>query len=60
MMQLKKGCKRPDMDVDVLTLGGVSDPKTVVAEPGVLEFNTEGGVTELQNTFKVTSPAKHL
>ncbi|KAK6233320.1 hypothetical protein SCA6_003393 [Theobroma cacao] len=54
MKQLIKGCKPADMDVDVLTLGGVSEPKTVVvAEPGVLEFNTEGGVTELQNTCRI-------
>ena len=56
MMQLIKGCKPADMDVDLLTLGGVSDPKTVVVAPGLLEFNTEGGVMELQNTCRVTSP----
>ena len=40
----------------MLTLGGVSDPKTVVeAEPGLLEFKTEVGMTELQNTCRVTS-----
>ncbi|KAK9016848.1 hypothetical protein V6N11_079341 [Hibiscus sabdariffa] len=59
MIPLKVGCTPTDMDIDVLTPGGASDPKTLVVEelePGVLEFSTEGGVTELQNTFKLTSP----
>ncbi|KAE8677751.1 MuDR family transposase isoform 2 [Hibiscus syriacus] len=59
MILLRVGCKTTDMDVDVLTSGGASDPKTLVVaelEPGVIEFSTEGGVTQLQYTFKLTSP----
>lgn len=49
MMQVKGGCKLTDRDIDVLTVGGISEPKTLVVvepEPGVLEFKTEGGTTE--------------
>lgn len=34
-------------DVDVLTTGGLSDPKP---DAGLLEFNTPGGATELSVT----------
>lgn len=55
MMQVKGGCKLTDTDIDVLTVGGISEPKTLVVvepEPGVLEFKTEGGTTELQNSIQ--------
>lgn len=49
MMPPIDGCKDADLDVEVLKPGGVSDPKPVVVpEPGLLEFNTDGGVTVLQ------------
>ncbi|KAF2324076.1 hypothetical protein GH714_006502 [Hevea brasiliensis] len=49
MMHPIDGCKVVDLDVEVLKPGGISDPKPVVVpEPGLLEFNTDGGVTVLQ------------
>lgn len=48
MMQPTKGCKPQEKDAVVFAAGGFSYPKTVVPEAGLLVFNTEGGVPELQ------------
>lgn len=49
MMQPIKGCKPDEKDVDVFAGGGLSNPKPVVPEAGLLlVFNTVGGVPELQ------------
>ena len=46
---MKDGCfQAADTDGEVLVTGVPSDPKTVV---GLLEFSTDGGVTELANTL---------
>ena len=56
MMHLLYGCREAELDVEVLTPGGVSDPKTVeVPEPGLLEFKTDGGVPVLQKEHKFMS-----
>lgn len=47
MMQPIKGCKPDEKDVDVFAGGGLSNPKPVVPEAGLLlVFNTVGGVPE--------------
>ena len=48
MIQPIKGCKPYEKDVVVFATGGFPNPKTVVPEAGLLVFNTEGGVPELQ------------
>ena len=48
MIQPIKGCKPYEKDVVVFATGGFPNPKTVVLEAGLLVFNTEGGVPELQ------------
>lgn len=49
LMQPIDGCIVVDLDVEVLKPGGVSDPNPVVVPgTGLLEFNTDGGVTVLQ------------
>lgn len=39
-------CEPSEVDVEVFTTGGLSVPKT---DAGVLEFNTDGGVTDLKS-----------
>ncbi|KAJ4957151.1 hypothetical protein NE237_013934 [Protea cynaroides] len=37
------GCRRAEMDTEVVALGGVSNPKIVVAESGLLALNADDG-----------------
>lgn len=56
MTKLRMTCD--PADVDVLTTGGLSDPKP---DAGLLEFNTPGGATELPITETlnfITSPSQ--
>lgn len=45
MMKLMKGFKLLDMDIEVVTVGGMLSPRPVGISPkaGLLEFNTVGG-----------------
>lgn len=55
MMQLIKGFKLLDMDVDVVTVGGMVSPKPVGISPkaGLLAFNTVGGAPVLHKYIKM-------
>ncbi|PQP96695.1 hypothetical protein Pyn_09895 [Prunus yedoensis var. nudiflora] len=53
MTQPTDGCKLAEVDVVVLKPGGLSLQHGMDPEAGLLEFNTEGGVPELQVEMKL-------